>query len=379
MRRGPGPEGSRRRIGWRKGGCFLPLLLLLLVAGIGSGRAAGDAPPSGITPSRTLRVGVTEEPPFAERDSLGEWRGFAVDLWREIAGDLGLGYRFVELPVDPSASLRALKEGRVDLVALGIAVTPGQAREISYSYPYYPSALAVAFRSERASTAWAIVHFLLSREFAYVMGGLLLATFVAGLLLWLVERKENPEHFGGKTIHGIGSAFWWAAVTMTTIGYGDKVPRTPKGRAIALVWMFVGVVLVSFFTAWVTAAVAVEKVNNRSLQGRNLEELRLGCVRGGMGEKFLGGEKIHARSFPSARECLAALAAGKIDAAVMREPALRYLVRTAYAGEIVVVPRPLERIDYAFALPRGSPLLGPINEEIIRRIGQLSSRVRQSF
>lgn len=339
--------------------------------------AAANLPASGPGPAAVLRVGASEEPPFALRDSSGEWQGMAIDLWREIAGDLGLAYRFVDLPSDPVATVQALREGRVDLVALGVAVTPELAREVSYSYPYYPSALALAFRSERTSTAWAVVHFLFSREFAYVMGGLLFLTLLAGILIWLVERKENPDHFGGKTLHGIGSAFWWAAVTMTTIGYGDKVPRTPKGRAIALVWMFVGVVLVSFFTAWVTAAVAVEKVSNRALQHRSLEELRLGCVKGGVGEKFLAGEKIRALAFPTAGDCLAALAAGKIDAVVVREPTLRYLVRTTYAGEIDIVPRPLERIDYAFAFPRGSPLLGPVNEAIIRRIGRLSDRVRR--
>lgn len=354
-------------IGWMVGRGILP-------AAVGETSLS-----SGSKPAAVLRVGVSEEPPFATRDPLGEWQGLAIDLWREIAGDLGWAYRFVDVSGDSHAMLRALKEGRVDVVALGVAVTPDQAREVSYSYPYYPSTLALAFRSERASTAWAIVHFLLSREFAGVMGGLLFATFLAGILIWFVERKENPDHFGGKTLHGIGSAFWWAAVTMTTIGYGDKVPRTPKGRAIALVWMFVGVVLVSFFTAWVTAAVAVEKVSNRSLQHRSLEELRLGCVQGGVGEKFLATEKIHALSFPTASACLAALAAGKIDAAVLREPTLRYLVRTAYAGEIEVVPRPLERIDYAFAFPRGSPLQVPVNEEIIRRIGRLSDRVRHGL
>ncbi|WP_202214628.1 transporter substrate-binding domain-containing protein [Methylacidimicrobium sp. AP8] len=318
---------------------------------------------------------MSEDPPFAERDSLGEWQGYAIDLWREIAGDLGLAYRLVEITGGSGAMLAALREGRVDVVALGVAVTPEYAREISYSYPYYPSALALAFRSERTSTAWAVVHFLLSREFVYVMAGLLLATLLAGILIWLVERKDNPDHFGGKTIHGIGSAFWWAVVTMTTIGYGDKVPRTPRGRAIAMVWMFVGVVLVSCFTAWVTAAVAVEKVSNQSLQHRRLEDLRLGCVRGDIGEQFLAAEKVHALSFPTYPDCLAALVAGKIDAAVMREPTLRYLVRRAYAGEIEIVPQPLQRIDYAFALPRGSPLREAINEEIIRRIGQLHYRV----
>ncbi|MGD9896165.1 MAG: substrate-binding periplasmic protein [Candidatus Methylacidiphilaceae bacterium] len=378
MERDPEGSGFRRwREYWIAAGSAI-LSSVFFGLGLFSAAAASGFP-SAPSLAAPLRVGVSEEPPFALRDSSGEWHGFAIDLWREIAGELGLAYRFVNLPSEPLATIRALKEGQVDVVAQGVAVTPEQAREISYSYPYYPSALALAFRSERSSTAWAVLHFLLSAEFAYVMGGLLLITFLAGILIWLVERRENPDHFGGKTLHGIGSAFWWAAVTMTTIGYGDKVPRTPKGRAIAIVWMFVGVVLVSFFTAWVTAAVAVEKVNNRALQHRSLEELRLGCVKSGMGERFLAREKIHAVSFPTPEACLTALTAGKIDAVVLREPTLRYLVRTTYAGEIDVVPRALERIDYAFAFPRGSPLLGPVNEEIVRRIGRLSYRVRHGF
>ncbi|VVM07281.1 putative ABC transporter arginine-binding protein ArtJ [Methylacidimicrobium tartarophylax] len=353
--------------------------LFLFGGSLFSGIAADNIRAFSPGPAPVLRVAASEEPPFAWRDPSGEWQGMAIDLWREIAGDLGLAYRFVDLPVDPVAVVRALKEGRVDVVALGLAVTPELGREVSYSYPYYSSSLALAFRSESTSTAWAVLHFLFSREFAYVMGGLLFLTFLAGIMIWLVERRENPDHFGGKTLHGIGSAFWWAAVTMTTIGYGDKVPRTPKGRAIALVWMFVGVVLISFFTAWVTAGVAVEKVSNQSLQQRGMEGLRLGCVKGGIGEKFLSGEKIRALTFPTAKDCLAALIAGKIDAVVLREPTLRYLVRTAHAGEIEITPRTLERIDYAFAFPRGSSLLGPVNEAIIRRIGQLSDRARHGF
>ncbi len=372
-------EPERQGFRWLVG-CGKAVCIACIVGWGPFSASAADRTPQIASPSgRVLRVGVAEEPPFALRDSLGEWHGLAVDLWREIAGDLGLAYRFIDLGPDRPSTVRALKEGGVDLVALGVPVMPELAKELSFSYPYYPSSLALGFRSERTSTALAVLRFVLSPEFAYVMGGLLLATFLAGILLWVFERKENPDHFGGKTLHGIGSAFWWAAVTMTTIGYGDKVPRTPKGRAIALVWMFVGVVLVSFFTAWVTAAIAVEKVSSSSLQRRSLEDLRLGCVRGASGEKFLTQEKIHARTFLSPNDCLAALVAGKIDAVVLPEPMLRYLVRTDYAGEVDVVPRGLERIDYAFVFPHASPLLGSINEEIVRRIGRLSYRVRRGF
>jgi CubicO group peptidase (beta-lactamase class C family) len=47
---------------------------------------------------------------------------------------------------------------------------------------------------------------------------------------------------------GIGIGIWWATVTMTTVGYGDKAPMTPGGRIVGLIWMFVGVITISGFT-----------------------------------------------------------------------------------------------------------------------------------
>ncbi len=46
---------------------------------------------------------------------------------------------------------------------------------------------------------------------------------------------------------------WWAWVTVTTVGYGDLVPVTEEGRIFASILIFVGVVLVSFMTANISA------------------------------------------------------------------------------------------------------------------------------
>lgn len=70
-----------------------------------------------------------------------------------------------------------------------------------------------------------------------------------GVLLWLVERKRNSDQFGGSVAEGIGSGFWWSAVTMTTVGYGDKAPVTLIGRFMATIWMFASVITISGFTA----------------------------------------------------------------------------------------------------------------------------------
>jgi len=73
------------------------------------------------------------------------------------------------------------------------------------------------------------------------MYSILIAVFVvslAALMAWSVERDAS-----GSTIRSIPDAFWWAITTITGVGYGDKIPVSPEGKAVAVVLMFMGVAL----------------------------------------------------------------------------------------------------------------------------------------
>jgi voltage-gated potassium channel len=61
------------------------------------------------------------------------------------------------------------------------------------------------------------------------------------------------QHAPGATIHNYGDALWWAAVTVTTVGYGDKYPVTPGGRGVAVVLMLTGIGLVGVLSATVAS------------------------------------------------------------------------------------------------------------------------------
>ena len=72
--------------------------------------------------------------------------------------------------------------------------------------------------------------------------------FVVGAVGTAAVQILSPNSF-----QSLGDAAWWAATTVTTIGYGDVVPGTRGGRVIAVFVMFASVATVSFATAVITA------------------------------------------------------------------------------------------------------------------------------
>jgi voltage-gated potassium channel len=61
------------------------------------------------------------------------------------------------------------------------------------------------------------------------------------------------DHARGANIHSYGDALWWAIVTVTTVGYGDKYPVTAAGRGVAVVLMLTGIGLVGVLSATIAS------------------------------------------------------------------------------------------------------------------------------
>jgi voltage-gated potassium channel len=70
--------------------------------------------------------------------------------------------------------------------------------------------------------------------------------FVGALVIWLVDKRDFSS---------FGDAAWWALQTVTTVGYGDVVPKSVGGRIIGGVEMVLGVSFITFLTAGVTSTV----------------------------------------------------------------------------------------------------------------------------
>ena len=87
-----------------------------------------------------------------------------------------------------------------------------------------------------------------------VVSGRIIPFLILVMLMVGAAGTAAVEILSPNSFASLGDAAWWAATTVTTIGYGDVVPGTSGGRVIAVFVMFASVATVSFTTAVVTAS-----------------------------------------------------------------------------------------------------------------------------
>lgn len=93
-------------------------------------------------------------------------------------------------------------------------------------------------------------HIFVSRaQGAFTSLAVLAVLMVMFSAIGILQVENVPE----SNIRTAEDAIWWAYVTITTVGYGDKYPVTLEGRLIAAVLMTVGVGLFGTFTAFVAS------------------------------------------------------------------------------------------------------------------------------
>ena len=319
------------------------------------------------SPSRkTLTVGTKESPPFSMKTPDGQWTGLSIDLWRQIAEQLNFQYEFQELTL--KQLLEGVADGSLDAAVAALTITSEREKNFDMTHAFYSTGLGIAVSGKTQNPWLTVARRFISAAFLKVVATLTLILLAVGILVWWFEHKKNPGQFNGSTARGIGSGFWWSAVTMTTVGYGDKAPITLGGRILGLIWMFVAIIIISSFTAAITSSLTVTQLSSVIKGPQDLPKVTVGTIANTTSESYLQQNYISYRSFESPQEGLTALKGKKIQALVYDAPILRYYINQNYIGTLEVLPYRLLRQEYGIALQQDSPLREQIDVALLKEI-----------
>ncbi|MCB7480112.1 transporter substrate-binding domain-containing protein [Christiangramia sediminis] len=313
---------------------------------------------------KKLIIGITETPPFVEINPQG-YSGLSISSWKMVNEQLQMEYEFREYD-DLGSLLDGIENGEVDLSVNPITVTDNRMKRMNFSQPYFISHTSVAKKKE--SNILKHLKNFFSWDFFSVIALLLLVIFIFGSLVWFFERKKNPEEFGG-SFKGVMQGFWWSAVTMTTVGYGDKSPRTTGGRIVGLIWMFMAVIIISSFTAGIASSLTVKSINEEITNIQDLERFKVTTVSSSSSQELLNLYNIESDLVNSGSEGLQAILDEKSTLFVYDEPILKYEIeRRDLADDLEILGQSLKKDYYSYAFPKDSELLEIVNPVLVRTL-----------
>ncbi len=331
------------------------LLLAFALAAQGVARGQGQA----VEP---LSVAVVGNAPFVIKADPPI--GLSVDVWETVAASLGVAYTLVPQE-DIDAAISGVEAGEFDIAVGPVSITASRAERVTFAQPYFNASLAIM--APQSGSLYDRFAPFFTRTFVTGFSALAAVLILIGTLLWLAERRANPEQFPQNPRAGIANGVWMALVTMTTVGYGDRVPVSVAGRVISGIWMFIGLVIASSLTAFLATALTLSQMDGPSIEtAEQLRGRRVAVVGGTTSEEFVESVGGRALAAPDVQAAVVLLERGDADAVVFDRPMLRYIISEDPSLDFRISASEYRRQNYGFAVPKGNPLGERIGLEILR-------------
>ena len=368
-------------MGSRLRACVGVLMLIAVFAGLPLAGSAWAAP-------RTVKVAVRNLEPFVITNDTGK-SGFTVELWEEIAKRRGWTTEYVDAE-NVGAQLKDVAEGKADVGAGAISITADRRERFDFSQPIFNAGLQILVpHHSTVHTQPGLVNFLpllFSRAMAvWLIAGLILSVIPAHIF-WLIERRkkdapadDDDSGIARSYFPGIFQSFAWS---LGFLGFmPDTFPHRWLGRLLGILWGFVALIFVAYFTATLTTNLTVSTYAGQISGPSDLVGKKVATVAGTTSSQRLQEMGIPFTGLPTIDECYGGLRDGRYDAVVFDSPVLQYYAAGDGAGTVQLAGPVFQAEDYGLAFAPNSDLRPPVDQALleIRRDGTYDLIKRKWF
>jgi polar amino acid transport system substrate-binding protein len=354
------------------------LLLVAIVVAL-CGGAPALAPPAEAQ-GRTVTLAVYPITPFVIENQ-GQWTGFTIELWEQIAQRLGWKTNYVTV-TDVKDQLQAVADGRADIAAGGLSITAERERRFDFSQPTLDAGLQILVPHEdhkdSAPGLRSFLNLLWSKSMLVWLGAAAAVALIPAHIMWLTERRHPESMVARSYFPGIFQSFAWGFGALAAVPPSE--PQHWVGRTLAILWGFAGIIFVALYTANLTANLTVEQIESRIAGPDDLFGKSVVTVANTTSADYLQSMGIGFTPLPTIDDCYRSIDEGK-DAVVFDAPVLRYYVTHQGVGKAQVTGTRFHDEDYGMAFRLGSDLRKPVDGALlaIREDGTYQTIYRKWF
>ncbi|MGI9161727.1 MAG: transporter substrate-binding domain-containing protein [Mycobacterium sp.] len=329
------------------------LAVTLLVFGIG---AVGGLCPHAHAAPRTVTVATYDVEPFVITEGNVKY-GFTIDLLDEIAKRTGWTYNYLDTG-NVKGILEAVADNRADLGACNISITAEREKRFNFTQPIISAGLQIivpADTTQRVQPGLVdFVKLLFSGTMLVWLLAALALTVLPAHIIWLMERGDPGSMVSIKYFPGILQAFGWGLGMLAAAPFDP--PRRWPIRMITVLWTFVSIIFVAYYTAILTSNLTVAQIQSQIGSPADLIGKKVCTAANTTSPPALDRLGVAYTGLPAISDCYAGLKDNTFDAVVYDAPVLEYYVNHDGAGIAALAGPIFKDEDYGIVFPIASKL-----------------------
>jgi len=261
-----------------------------------------------------------------------------------------------------------MRSRRVDVVAAPVVITAARDEEFDFSFPIMQAGMQIMVRDTGETAApnplEDLLNLLFSKTAAIWLGIALLLVLIPAHLVWLFERGREDGIIQNRSyIPGIFEDTYWAISCLAT--QAENMPHQWLARTFSILWMFVGIVFVAFYTAQLTTTLTVRQIKGSINGPDDLPGKRVATIANTRVADYLHAQNVKVQEFSQVGQMLQALQSKNVDAVVFDSPVLLYYAAHEGKGAVKLVGPEFNVLPISFGFQSNSPLLRKVNVALL--------------